>query len=298
VDRAAPLPVIVNRSGGSAGRLGAELGPRIEQAFAAAARPIALELLESQAVGEALRRHAGAPRLVIGGGDGTIRTAAQAVAGSGGELAVLPLGTRNHFARQLGIPLDLDEAAALAATGAARPVDVGDAGGEVFVNNASAGAYVDLVHERERTRLPGVVALVYGAGAALARLRARAFALAIDGDRTTIATPLLFVGNNRYQVPDGNPTERTSLDGGELSVYALAPLSRTGLLVAALRILAGRPRMHHDFGLDRLAREVVIDGRGELAITFDGEACSMPLPLTLRIRPKALAVVQPAEASG
>jgi diacylglycerol kinase family enzyme len=246
-------------------------------------------------MGEALRRHAGSPRVVVGGGDGTIRSAAQVLAASGGELAVLPLGTRNHFARQLGIPLDLAEAAALAATGAARPVDLGDAGGEVFVNNASAGAYVDLVHERERTRLSGAPALVYGAAAALVRLRARPFTLVVDGERTAVSTPLLFVGNNRYQVPDGDPTERASLDRGELSVYALAPLSRTGLLVAALRILAGRPRMRRDFALDRLAREVVIEGSGELAITFDGEACRLPLPLTLRIRPQALAVVQPPE---
>jgi len=293
-----PLPVIVNRSGGTARRAGEGLASNLEQAFAAAGRAIVLELVDGEAVDAALRRHAAEPRLVVGGGDGTVASAAHVVAARGGELAVLPLGTRNHFARQLGIPLDLAEAAALAASGTARPVDLGDADGRTFVNNASAGAYVDLVHERERSRLLRALAPAYGAARALARLRSRRFALTIDGERRTIATPLLFVGNNRYQVPDGNPAERVSLTGGELSVFAVAPLGRLSLLMAAVRILAGRPRMHRDFALQCPAREIAIEGDGEIDITFDGEACRLPLPLTLRIRPRALLVVQPAESHG
>jgi diacylglycerol kinase family enzyme len=179
------------------------------------------------------------------------------------------------------------------AHGSARPVDLGDAHGRVFINNASAGAYVDLVHERERSRLPGVLALVQGAARALAKLRSRSFTLVIDGRRRSISTPLLFVGNNRYQVPDGKPAQRAALDDGELSVYAVAPLSHAALVAAALRILAGRPRMHRDFSLDCVAREATIEGAGEIDITFDGERCRMALPLTLRTRPKALKVVQP-----
>lgn len=298
MDAAAPLPVIVNRSGGAARRAGEALAARVERAFASAGRTIALECIDGEGLEAALGRHATAPRLVIGGGDGTVASAAQAVAQHGGELALLPLGTRNHFARQLGIPLELARAAALAASGQARAVDLGDAQGRTFINNVSAGAYVDLVHERERSRLPRALAPAYGAARALARLRSRSFALAIDGERRTLATPLLFVGNNRYQVPDGNPAERVSLTGGVLSVFAVAPLGRLSLLMAALRILAGRPRMHRDFALQRAAREVVIEGSGEIDITFDGEACRMPLPLTLRIRPRALLVVQPAVPNG
>ena len=295
---AAPLPVIVNRSGGAARRAGKGLAARLEQAFAVVGTAIVLECVDGDALEFALGRHASAPRLVIGGGDGTVASAAQVVARHGGELAVLPLGTRNHFARQLGIPLDLAEAAALAVSGTARPVDLGDAQGRTFINNASAGAYVDLVHERERSRLPHALAPAYGAARALVRLRSRSFALAIDGKRRALATPLLFVGNNRYQVPDGNPAERVSLTGGELSVFAVAPLGRLSLLMAVLRILAGRPRMHRDFARQCPARALVIEGEGEIDITFDGEACRMPLPLTLRIRPRALLVVQPPEPSG
>lgn len=290
---AEPLPVIINRSGGTARRLGEALADRVEQAFAAANTPIVLELAEGDALVAALRKHAGAPRFVIGGGDGTVASAAHVAAEHGAELALLPLGTRNHFARQLGVPLDLRQAALLAASGTARPVDLGEAGGRSFINNASAGAYVDLVHERESTRLPGILGLAYSAALALNRLRSRNFVLRIDGERRAVATPLLFVGNNRYQVPDGNPTERASLTEGQLSVFAVAPLGRLSLLMAALRFLRGRPRMHRDFAVNRTAREVIVEGEGELEITFDGERCRMPLPLTLRIRPRALLVVQP-----
>jgi diacylglycerol kinase family enzyme len=292
------LPVIVNRSGGTARRAGDALAARIEAAFSAAGQAIALELVDGGEVSEAIRRHRAAPRVVVGGGDGTIATGAQLLAERGGELAILPLGTRNHFARQLGVPLELEAAAVLAMSGRAERVDLAEAGNRVFINNASAGAYVDLVQEREATRLPGVLALGYGAVLALMRLRSRRFTLAIDGERQTIATPLLLFGNNRYEVREGNPIERTSLTDGFLSCYAVAPLSRTALIAAALRILVGKPRMHSDFVLDRMAREAIIEGSGELAITLDGERCHLPLPLTLRIRPCALAVVPGPEPHG
>jgi diacylglycerol kinase family enzyme len=79
-----------------------------------------------------------------------------------------------------------------------------------------------------------------------------------------------------------------------LSLYAVAPLARTALIAAALRTLAGRPRMHRDFVLDRTAREVRIDGPGaSFEVALDGEPCRFDLPLTIRILPRALAVVAP-----
>lgn len=293
-----PLSVVVNRTGGAARRLGNDLAARIGKAFEATGQAIALELVEGPTLEATLARYTGSSRLVVGGGDGTVASAAHVIAASGCELAVLPLGTRNHFARQLGIPLDLDEAVALAVRGTARRVDIADANGRTFINNASAGAYVDLVHERERSRLPAAIGTTYGAARALARLRSRTFELVIDGERRTVATPLLFIGNNRYQVPDGNPVERVSLTDGKLSVFAVARLARLSLLMAALRILISKPRMHRDFALHRSAREVVIDGAGVIDITFDGEASRMPLPLTLRTRPQALAVVRPEPSNG
>jgi diacylglycerol kinase family enzyme len=294
---ATPLPVIVNVAGGSASRAGKGLREQIESAFAVAGRTIALELVDGEGLGVALERNAGARRVVVGGGDGTLASAAEAVSAKGGELAVLPLGTRNHFSGQLGIPADLEAAAKLAVGGEARHVDLGQADGRVFINNLSAGAYVDLVRDREASRLPKLLATVPAMWSTLRKLRSRSFELTIDGEPTHVRSPLLFIGNNRYEVEEGRAGERASLDDGLLSLYAVAPLSRTALAAAALRTLVARPRMHRDFALDRTAREVRIDGPGaSLEVALDGERARFDLPLTVRILPHALAVVSPPES--
>jgi diacylglycerol kinase family enzyme len=291
-----PLPVIVNVAGGAAGRAGEGLREQIEAAFAGAGQAIALELVDGEGLAAAFERHTGARRTVVGGGDGTLATAAEAVSRKGGELAVLPLGTRNHFACQLGIASDLATAASLAATGAARRVDLGWANDRVFINNFSGGAYVDLVRQREASRLPKLLATIPAAWGTLRKLRARRFDLTVDGVASSVRTALLFVGNNRYEVEEGRLGERTTLDDGVLSVYAVAPLSRTALVVAAVRTLVARPRMHRDFALDRTAREVRIEGPGAtLEVALDGERVSFDLPLTIRIAPRSLAVVSPPE---
>jgi diacylglycerol kinase family enzyme len=289
-----PLPVIVNAAGGAAGRAGDSLPEQIESAFKAAGRSIALELVDGASLRKAIERQATTRRVVVGGGDGTLNTAAAIVSEAGSELAILPLGTLNHFARQLQVPPDLEAAARLAANGAARRVDVAEAGERVFINNLSAGAYVELVRRREALELPKLLATIPAAWRTLRELRSRPFELAVDDDQRSIRTLLLFVGNNRYEIEEGRPSERVTLEDGKLSVYAAAPLSRTALIAAALRTLAGHPRMHRDFVLDETAREVRIDGPGAaLEVALDGEPCRFDLPLTIRIRPRALAVVAP-----
>jgi diacylglycerol kinase family enzyme len=289
-----PLPVIVNAAGGTARRMKSGLADQIEGAFAAARRAIELELVDGDGLRAALQRHAGAPRIAVGGGDGTLGTAAATVSQHHGELAILPLGTRNHFAGQLGIPSDLAGAAALAAGGKTRAVDLGQAADRTFVNNLSAGAYVDLVREREASRLPKLLATIPASWRTLRNLRSRPFDLTVDGRRVGVATPLLFIGNNRYEVAEGRPVERAAMDDGVLAIYAVAPLSRASLIAAALRTLAGRARMHRDFAIDCTAREVRIVGPGTtLDVAIDGERCSFDLPVTVRILPRALAVVAP-----
>jgi diacylglycerol kinase family enzyme len=291
---AAPLPVIVNAAGGSASRAGDSLRESIQTAFAAAGQSIALELVHGEDLPAALDGHNAGQRVAVGGGDGTLAAGAAAALRNGSELAILPLGTRNHFARQLGIPLEIEEAVRLAATGTARRIDIGEAGDRVFINNLSAGAYVELVREREASRLPKLLATIPATWHTLRKLRSRRFELTIDGELHPVRTPLLFVGNNRYQVEEGRPAERATLNDGMLSIYAVAPLSRAALVAAALRTLAGKARMRRDFCLDAEAREVRIEGPGNaIEVALDGERVRFDLPLTIRIRPRVLAVVAP-----
>jgi diacylglycerol kinase family enzyme len=291
------LPVLVNRSGGTAAALGGRLRETVEAAFAAAGQAIDLELVDGPDMAEAVQRHAGAPRVVVGGGDGTLGAAAAALATAPGALAILPLGTRNHLARQLGIPLDLAEAARVAVTGQRRRIDLGAAGERVFVNNASFGIYTRFVRQRDRRGGPKWLSALPATWHVLRHMRAQHFELTIDGAPRAIRTPLLFVGNNEYSVAPGHLGERETMQDGQLSLYAVHARKAHQLLAFALRALVGLGRPERDFLAYASAGEVVIEGQGWIEGAFDGELEWVELPLRLRTMPGALGVVTPRETA-
>ncbi|MFA7601602.1 MAG: diacylglycerol kinase family protein [Novosphingobium sp.] len=293
---ASPLPVLINPAGGIAATLGDTLRQTVEDAFAAAGRQIALELVEGAGMAEAVARHRGKPRVVVGGGDGTLGCAAAALARTPTALAILPLGTRNHFARQLGIPFDLPAAARIAVGGQRRRMDLGAAGERVFVNNASFGIYTRFVRRRERHGGPRWLGSLAAIGHVLRNMRAQAFALRLDGRQVRVTTPLLFIGNNQYSIERGHLGEREALDEGELSLYAVAAQGPRKLLGFTMRALLGLARPERDFAECASAAEVVIEGDGWIEGAFDGELEWLPLPLALRSLPNALGVVTPRES--
>ena len=291
-----PLPVLINRAGGTAASLGDSLSDKVTKAFAGTGRAITLELVEPEEMGAALRLHLGAPVIAIGGGDGTLSAAAAELSGSASALAILPLGTRNHLARQLGVPLDLPSAAQLAVEGQRRRIDLGAAGDRVFVNNASFGLYTRFVRERDASPWPRWRGTVSAAWHVLRNMRAQYFAMRVDGKSNAIATPLLFIGNNEYSLRPGHLGERETLTEHQLSLFAIGakrPLEMIGL---AVRSLLGFTRPARDFLECGRAREIVIEGSGAIEGSFDGEIAVLPLPLRLRTLPNALGVVTPREA--
>ena len=292
---AQPLPVLVNRAGGAAAAMGDALGAGIEAAFAEAGREIVLELLEPSQIASAITRHAAAPVIVVGGGDGTLGAAAAALVHSTTALAILPLGTRNHLARQLGVPLDLADAARLSVTGQRRRIDLGTAGARIFVNNASFGIYARFVRQREARGGPKWLSSIPAAWHALRNLRAQAFALSVDGRKGRLETPLLFVGNNPYTMQAGSVGERETLNEGKLALYAVAAQRSRQLLGFGLRAMLGLARPERDFQAVLEADEIVIEGDGWIEGAFDGELAVMALPLRLRSLPGALGVVSPRE---
>lgn len=292
---ASTIPVLINRSGGTATALGDHLAPAVRQAFAAAGRDIMLELLDGQEIAEAVRHQRDAPLIVVGGGDGTIGAAAAALAHRPCALGILPLGTRNHLARQLGIPLDLDDAARVAVSGQRRRIDIGAAGDRVFVNNASFGIYVRFLRQRDCGERPKWLASVPASWHALRRFRAQRFSLRIEGDKRELLTPLLFIGNNEYAMDLRHLGERESLEDGCLSLCAVAARSPLQLLAFAARALVGLARPERDFAEYAAAHGVIIEGHGHIEGAFDGELASLPLPLRLRSLPGALGVVTPRE---
>src|SRR5688500_17945285 len=133
--------------------------------------------------------------LAVAGGDGTIRCAAGVVAGTDLALLPIPAGTRNHFAKEVGIAT-LDEAAAAASGGTVTLIDIGEVNGEAFVNNANIGAYPRIVKERDAhvkmKRLSKQTATIVATWTQLRQLHK--FSVTVDGG-TTYRAWMVFVGN-------------------------------------------------------------------------------------------------------
>ncbi len=136
--------------------------------------------------------------IMAGGGDGTINTVASYLIGTDKILGVLPLGTLNHFAKDLRIPLDLEGAARTAISGRAAAVDVAEVNGRIFLNNSSLGLYPTIVREREKQQRLGSGKWPAFVWAALAVFRQYPFlhvGLVAGGEKMRLKTPFVFIGN-------------------------------------------------------------------------------------------------------
>ena len=294
----APIPVLINRSGGTAASLGDRLRPAIEDAFAKAGVAIDLRLIDGAAMRAAVRDCIGAPIVVVGGGDGTLGSAADVLAGTTSALGIMPVGTRNHLARELGIPLDLPGAAAVIAAGATRRIDLARANGRGFINNASIGLYPSLVRFRDaethRHGMPKWLAAIPASYAAMKRLRHHRLRLSVPGTSEDVVTPMLFIGNNRYSLAAGRVGQRDALDDGTLSVFAVAWRGRRALVGMALRTLVGRVDRANDFAAIGDYPALRVDGRSHhVSVALDGEVMTLSLPIDFRVEAGVLTVVTP-----
>ena len=299
---AAVLPVIINRHGGTAGKLGDRLRPALEEAFAAAGLTADIQLLAGDAIREAVRAHRHAPVVVVGGGDGTLSCAANELAGGPAALGILPLGTLNHLALALGVPPTLPEAAKLFVDPSIRTMDIVRVNGRGFINNASIGLYPAMVEERDATRdrhgVPKWIAAIPASVAAIRRLRHHRLRLRHDDGEVSVATPMLFVGNNRYSLAPGALGERAVLDRGTMSVLAIASHRRLALIGFALRTLVGRVDMEADFAEVADTAAMTVEGRSHhVRIALDGEVLRMAMPLRFETLAGGLRVVAPLSAA-
>ncbi|MCP3819262.1 diacylglycerol kinase [Streptomyces sp. A3M-1-3] len=234
----------------------------------------------------------GADLLGVAGGDGTQALVAAVAAEHGIPFLVLPAGTRNHFALDLGLDRDDPSTSLNALTdGVELRVDLGFIGERAFVNNASFGTYAAVVqspayrHDKVRTilrMLPDL--LTHQRGPRLAVLAAGA---AIDEPQAVL------VSNNRYRVGDhAGLGRRDRLDSGVLGVL--------GIKVDSAAQAAGMLRGRQARGLTSLTvREVVVDAdEPEIQVGVDGEALTLPTPVRCVIRPRALRVRVPRSRPG
>src|SRR5471032_795389 len=239
------------------------------------------------------------------GGDEMITAAKRAlargvdsvVAGGGVALGVLPLGTLNHFAKDLSIPLDLDQAIATIARGTTAQVDVGDVNGRIFVNNSSLGLYPHVVRARDqqqrRLGRGKWTAFGWALVAALRRFPFLGVRLTINGVEHARRTPFVFIGNNDYQMQGFRIGARERLDGGALSLYVAQRPTRLGLLRLAWHALRGHLAQARDFDVMSGAEFTIETRHHRLHVATYGEVNIMQPPLRYRSRPAALTVLVP-----
>lgn len=236
--------------------------------------------------------------IFVGGGDGTISTAADCLVDREVALGVLPLGTLNHFARDLGVPVDWRAAVAALARSRPQPVDVGEVNGRVFVNNCSIGAYARAVRRRDALRRRRGWGKWWAMALAtldefrrLRRLRVR---VDLGAETRRLRTPFVLVANNAYSGHVLDSSLRPRLDEGRLWLYSTRAHRRLTLLRLAWQTLTRK--IDETEGLEKLA---LTDARltGEHGppppLAIDGEVAQLQPPLRFRIRPGALRVLVP-----
>ena len=272
----------------------------LQSVFAEAGHVVTVTLVRSVeelriAVQDGLRDNA--HTIVAGGGDGTVNGVAQLIIGQSTLLGVLPLGTLNHFARDLGIPLDLREAAQVILNGTTMRVDVGEVNGRYFLNNSSLGMYPRIVQLRERYKARGVLKWFVAAWATLRVMSASRpirLRIQVDGRDVERTTPLVFIGNNEYRMAGFDAGSRESLVDGQLAIYVVKTNGRWRLLRLVWRILTGTAQRSGELALVRATVATIDTSRTLLPVAVDGEVESLRVPLHYRIHPRALNVHVPS----
>jgi len=242
-----------------------------------------------------------AAAVVVGGGDGTITAAAQRLAGTGVPLGILPLGTMNVLARDLGLPLELEAAAAALVHGHARAIDVAEVNGHVFLNASIIGlpSHLGRHRERERGRFDLRARLRFATAALRSALRHPPMRLQVlaNGRSLRIWTRALAVTCNRLDEDAARFPARSVLDRGELGLYVAKDFGAWWVLRFALRVLLRRWRDHPELSATTAPEITIVSGRRRLRVMNDGEAFLLATPLTYRIRPGALQVLVPRGAT-
>jgi diacylglycerol kinase family enzyme len=288
--------------------LAADVKKTVRTSFAQYSVAVEIRFIDGKGLREAIERALVRARrgdidaVVIGGGDGSMRTAASVLGGTSVPLGVLPLGTLNHFAKDLAIPLQIEEAVAVIAAGRTRKVDLAEVNGETFINNSSIGIYPYMVIDRERRRAHHRITKWMAAVPAFFRMMRhfprRRLRIGAAGFDRPYRTPCLFVGNNEYSMELFSIGRRHRLDSGKLWFYVVKPREPLAFFWMVCRMCFGRLDQTRDLDTFQLAEAEISATSSRLPVALDGEVEIMHSPLRYRSGPESLTVIVPASASG
>ena len=276
-------------------RRGREAGPQMAERLRGLGLAVeAVEIHDAAALPEIVRRRAaGADRVIVAGGDGTLNAALQGLAGTGTPLGIIPVGTANNTARTLGLPTDAADACAVAAGSTTRTIDLGRVNDRWFFTTASLGLSVTVTRLLTRDLKRRWGRLAYGYAAARALLERRPFEAEIvaGGRHLALRTFQIVVGNGRYYGSALPVAEDAEIDDGWLDVYAVEARSRWRLVTLAPALKSGRQGERGDVHTLR-ARQVEVRTGVPRTINVDGEL-GPQTPATFVVVPRALAVFSP-----
>ncbi|HYH05824.1 MAG TPA: diacylglycerol kinase family protein [Thermoanaerobaculia bacterium] len=243
------------------------------------------------------RARRGTKLFIAAGGDGTVHHVVQGLVNSDAVLAVIPTGTYNHFARDLGIPLDWREALDVALNGVARSVDIARISDRFFVNNVSIGLYPELVARREEhgRDYPRWRARLYAFYRTMRKYPHVTLAVESQAQQELVRTHVFMISNNSYELERvGIEAPRATLSEGKLSVYWLDHMPRLRLARLVARYLTGRVKHIPSFRSFRTT-QMRVQAKHALRVGIDGELFTLSMPIVVTIVPQGLAVKVPRD---
>ncbi|HVY19306.1 MAG TPA: diacylglycerol kinase family protein [Bauldia sp.] len=292
------VALILNRNAGTLRTLDADkTASEIAAVFREAGHEVAIHVAEGNGAVAAIRRAAKeAEAIVVGGGDGTIAAAASIAAETGVTLGILPLGTMNFFARSLGIPTDMKEAAAALATAEVRAVDIGRVNGRSFIHTLSLGLHPAMVAEREKLPYGSRIGKMIGSVRAFLHVvrHPRRFFIAIDGKDGAIEQRTAGVVISNNPLGKGHMPYADRLDQGVLGVYVTTARGWLQLARVTAAAAIGAAETHPLVAYLETPRLTVRLGRrAAVPTSLDGELVRVDGPLKVEIVPGGLKVLAP-----
>lgn len=226
--------------------------------------------------------------IAVVGGDGSISAVANLLKDTDAVLMPLPGGTLNHFTKDLGVPQLLPDALEYFKNAKKIRIDTGQVGDKTFINNSSVGIYPDSLVDRDEQKKK------YGKWPAMvlsilkAFFRFRSYEIELGGKK--YSTPLIFVGNNTYEL-SGLTFQRSQLQEGVLSIYIVIGKSRLSLFWALIGLILGRKNVSKRLKSFR-AKNVVIPTYKQVRVSRDGEHEKMASPLRYSVEESSLYILK------
>ena len=238
----------------------------------------------------------GEPRIAVAGGDGTLSSAAEILADTPSELAVVPAGTYNHFAKDMGLHIELKSSCEVATSGRVIEVDVGCVNGRIFLNTSSVGMYANFVRKRDRHEATlGRLALFRAAIETLARFQPFNVSFETDAGRRTYLTPQVFIGVDERELRFPKMGNRVENGRPGLHVMVARAESRSRFIaIAVMGLVRGLRAVSRTPHFDSFLLDACTIEQRHTTVAIDGEVVTLQSPLEYQLRRAALKVVAPA----